>query len=164
MALLYTRHITNLFYMMSQLLLDHFSHVVGLTTSTINVWLVDMSVVVHMTYDKSILHDVPAPSRTFFTFGWTNYLNHWWVASRLWCYYTHDLWQIYFAWCQTHLPNLQWRCLKPGGFRCGPWVLNTSSNDKPAILQDVLHVPHISTNLLSVYRNTKQVMVSTNLR
>ena len=31
-----------------------------------------------------------------------------------------------------------------------------SSNDEPALLQDVLHVPRISANLLSVYRITKQ--------
>ena len=37
------------------------------------------------------------------------------------------------------------------------WVMCslTSSNEKYVVLQHVLHVPHISTNLLSVYRITK---------
>ena len=38
----------------------------------------------------------------------------------------------------------------------GNVFLNTSSNDEPAVLQDVLHVPRISANLLSVYRITTQ--------
>jgi hypothetical protein len=38
----------------------------------------------------------------------------------------------------------------------GDVFLNTFSNDEPAILQDVLHVPHITANLLSVYQITKQ--------
>jgi hypothetical protein len=33
----------------------------------------------------------------------------------------------------------------------GDVFLNIFSNDEPAILQDVLHVPHITANLLSVY-------------
>jgi hypothetical protein len=38
----------------------------------------------------------------------------------------------------------------------GDVFLNIFSNDEPAILQDVLHVPRITANLLSVYRITKQ--------
>ena len=38
----------------------------------------------------------------------------------------------------------------------GNAFFNTSSNDEPAVLQDVLHVPRIFTNLLLVYRITKQ--------
>jgi hypothetical protein len=33
----------------------------------------------------------------------------------------------------------------------GDVFLNTFSNDKPVILQDVLHVPRITANLLLVY-------------
>ena len=97
--------------MMSQPLLDHSSHVVGLTTSTINAWLVDRSVVVHMTYDKSILHDVK-PNSSQISVG---------DAS-----------------------SIEASCV-------GNVFLNTSLNDEPSILQDVLHVPPISTKWISVY-------------
>ena len=46
---------------MSQLLPEYSSHLVGPTTSTIDEWLVDSSATTHMTYDISILYDVPAP-------------------------------------------------------------------------------------------------------
>ena len=67
------------------------SHLVRPPTSIIDEWLVDNSAIVHMTYHISILHDVPSPFRTFFRFGWTNYLNHWWVARRQWRYCTQDI-------------------------------------------------------------------------
>ena len=37
---------------------EHSSHLAGPTTSTIDEWLVESGVTVHMTYDKSILHYV----------------------------------------------------------------------------------------------------------
>ena len=95
---------------------EHSSHLAGTTTSTIDEWLVDSGATAHMTYDKSILHDVK-PSSSQISIG---------DAS-----------------------SIEASCV-------GDVFLNTSSNDEPAVLQDVLHVPRISANLLSVYRITKQ--------
>ena len=95
---------------------EHSSHLAGPTTSTIHEWLVDNGATAHMTYDKSILHDVK-PSSFQISIG---------DAS-----------------------SIKALCV-------GNVFLNTSSNDESAVLQDVLHVPRISANLLSVYRITKQ--------